>query len=1049
MVVSKKSSTFAAELSENKEMINKRNHIETAIRKHRLVAFIVFALVLFGIWSLPHMNKDEFPQFTIRQGVVAAVYPGATAQEVEDQVTKPLERYLFTFPEVSKSSTFSETEDGITYVYVDLRVDVMNKDEVWSKIKHGLNLFKTTNLPPGVLAVVVVDDFGNTSSVLLAVESDQRTPRELEAYSEQMCDRLRTIPEMGKVKIEGMRQEEIALTIDAEKLASYGLDQTVLMAQLAMQGLRTIGGEMANSEGQILVRVDVPYRTEYEIGEQIIYSDPTTGQTIRMRDVANIERRYQKPSKYIEHYEDGTRSSCLLINIEMVPGNNIVAFGEKVEKILQEERALLPPDLRFHRITDQPKVVKISVMSFLRDLVFSIIVVILVMLVLFPLRTALVSSTGVPVCIAVCLGLMFLTGIELNTVTLAALIVVLGMIVDDSVIVIDGYSDLLEKGYSRGYAAVQSTSTLFVPMALATCAISGMFFPMTRIITGPLGEFVQLFPWAVTFALTASIFYAVWVIPYLCIARIRKRSAAEENWFERKQNRFFALLQCQYQNLLRSCFRHPWITLGAALASLGLGLFLFHHLNIQMLPKAERDCFAVEIHLVEGSSVDETAVIADSMARVLMADKRVKSVTSFVGQASPRFHAAYTPQMANPNYAQFIVNTTSQRATAAVLKEYSPRYQDAFPNAYVRFKQMDYQPVKNPLEVRLEGADLTEMEPLADSIKMYMASVPQLQWVHSDYDEFSRSITVHLKEDEATRLGITQTGLSLYLNRSLGGQQLTTLWEGDYRVPVMLYTAGADTFDCSQIEEMLVPTAYPGIWVPVRQVATIEPTWHHSSISRFNSIRAITVGADLRWNEPQPRQQKRLEDYIDNHIRPVLPEGVSVTYGGLTGVNNAVIPQLVWSVVAALLVMFALLIWHFGKIGVAVLALSTSILCIFGACLGLTIFRLDFSITALLGLVSLIGIIVRNAIIMYEYAEQLHKEQLMPIKQAAYEAGLRRMRPIFLTSATTALGVIPMIVAHTNLWMPMGVVICFGTIFTLPLVVTVLPIAYWKVFGHE
>jgi multidrug efflux pump subunit AcrB len=209
------------------------------------------------------------------------------------------------------------------------------------------------------------------------------------------------------------------------------------------------------------------------------------------------------------------------------------------------------------------------------------------------------------------------------------------------------------------------------------------------------------------------------------------------------------------------------------------------------------------------------------------------------------------------------------------------------------------------------------------------------------------------------------------------------------------------------------------------------------------------VGADLRWNEPQPRQQKRLEDYIDNHIRPVLPEGVSVTYGGLTGVNNAVIPQLVWSVVAALLVMFALLIWHFGKIGVAVLALSTSILCIFGACLGLTIFRLDFSITALLGLVSLIGIIVRNAIIMYEYAEQLHKEQLMPIKQAAYEAGLRRMRPIFLTSATTALGVIPMIVAHTNLWMPMGVVICFGTIFTLPLVVTVLPIAYWKVFGHE
>ena len=1030
-------------------MHGQRNHIETAIRKHRLVSFIVMALVLFGIWSLPRMNKDEFPQFTIRQGVVAAVYPGATAQEVEDQVTKPLERYLFTFPEVSKSTTFSETEDGMAYIYVDLRVDVRDKDEVWSKIKHGLNLFKTASLPPGVLAIVVVDDFGNTSSMLLAIESEERTPRELEAFAEQLCDRLRTIPEMGKVKIEGVQQEEIALTVDAEKLASYGLDQTVLFAEMAMQGLRTVGGEVTGQEGQTLVHVDVPYRTEYELGEQIIYSDQLTGQTIRLRDIATIERRYRKPTKYIEHYEEGTRSSCLLINIEMVPGHNIVAFGDKVEQILKEERALLPPDLRFHRITDQPKVVDTSVMSFLRDLVFSIIVVILVMLVLFPLRTALVSSTGVPVCIAVCIGLMYLTGIELNTVTLAALIVVLGMIVDDSVIVIDGYSDLLDKGYSRGYAAVQSTSALFVPMSLATCAISGMFFPMTRIITGPLGEFVQLFPWAVAFALIASIFYAVWVIPYLCIARIRKRDESEQNWFERRQNRFFAALQRLYQTLLGSCFRHPWLTLGTAFAALALGLALFLNLNIQMLPKAERECFAVEIHLPAGSSIEETAFVADSMARVLQRDKRVKSVTSFVGQASPRFHAAYTPQMANPNYAQFIVNTTSQRATAAILKEYSPRYQDAFPNAYVRFKQMDYQPVKNPLEVRLQGPDLAKLEPIADSIKAYMASVPELQWVHSDYDEFSRSVTVHLKEDEATRLGITQTGLSVYLNRALGGQQLTSLWEGDYRIPVMLYTTGSDTLDCSQIEEMLVPTSYPGIWVPVRQVATVEPSWHHSSISRRNSIRTLTVGADLRGNEPQPRQQKHLENYVNKHIVPILPEDASISYGGLTAMNNAVIPELVWSVVAALLVMFALLIWHFGKIGVAVLALSTSVLCIFGACLGLTIFRLDFSITALLGLVSLIGIIVRNAIIMYEYAEQLHREQLMPVRQAAYEAGLRRMRPIFLTSATTALGVIPMIVAHTNLWMPMGVVICFGTIFTLPLVVTVLPIAYWKVFGHE
>lgn len=1024
----------------------KRNHIEAAIRKHRMVTFVVFALVLFGIWSLPQMNKDEFPQFTIRQGVVAAVYPGATAQEVEAQVTKPLERYIFTFQEVNKQLTHSVTEDGIAYIYVELRAEVHDKDEVWSKIRHGLNLFKQTSLPVGCLGLVVVDDFGNTSSILMAVESEQRTPRELEQFSQKLCDRLRTIPEMGKVRIEGQQQEEIAVTVDADRLSAYGVDQTALLAELTLQGFRTIGGQVQGGQQTALVHVDIPYRSEYEIAEQIVFADPVTGQTVRLRDVAQIERRYRKASKYIEHYEGGQRSSCLLINVEMVPGHNIVRFGRKVDHILAEEKALLPPDVRFHRITDQPKVVSISVMSFLRDLLFSIVVVILVMLVLFPLRTALVSSTGVPVCTAVCIGLMYLTGIELNTVTLAALIVVLGMIVDDSVIVIDGYTEMLERGYSRGYSAVQSTMALFIPMSLATCSISGMFFPMTRIITGPLGDFVQLFPWAVCFALTASIFYAVWVIPYLSIAYIRRRTDDELTRFERMQNRFFAWLQKAYRALLSLCFRAPWATLGTAFLTLGIGIFIFTRLNIQMMPKAERDCFAVEIHLAEGCSLDRTALVADSLARVLQADKRVKSVTSFIGQASPRFHATYTPQMAADNYAQFIVNTTSQSATAAILREYSGRYENAFPEAYVRFKQMDYQPVKNPLEVYLKGDDLDALEPLADSIKAYMARQPELQWAHSDYDESASTLAVDLKADEATQLGVTEAQLSLYLNSTLGGRTMTEIWEDDYAVPVVLYTEGTDSLDYAALQDMLVPTAVPGLWVPLRQVADVRPEWHHSRIARRNSIRTITVGADLRGREPQPKHQKRLEKYVDTHIRPQLPEGATIAYGGLTAANNNLIPQLVWSVVAALLVLFVLLIWHFGKVSVAVLSLSMSLLCVFGACLGLKLFDLDFSITALLGLVSLIGIIVRNAIIMYEYAELLRKEKLMPAREAAFEAGLRRMRPIFLTSATTALGVIPMIVAHTGLWMPMGVVICFGTIFTLPLVVTVLPVAYWKVF---
>lgn len=1022
------------------------NHILSAMKAHNLIYFIVGVLVLFGIFGLTKMNKDEFPQFTIRQGVVAAVYPGASAQEVEEQVTKPLERFLFTYPEVVKESTYSVTENGIVYVYVDLLPTVKNKDEIWSKIRHGLQLFKKTSLPTGVLEVVVVDDFGNTSSMLLAIESDERTPRELESYAETVCDRLRSIPQMGNLKVLGAQHEEIALLVDQEKLSAYGISQSALFAELAVQGMRTIGGSVSNEAGDAPIHIAIPYQTEYEIGEQIVYTDPS-GDVVRLKDIAQIKRRYKDPDSYVKY--DGKQT--VIISMEMTPGNNIVAFGKDVEKQIANAQKSIPPDVKMHKITNQPYVVNKSVMSFLRDLVFSILVVIAVMLLLFPMRTALVAGSSVPICTAITMGLMYICGIELNTVTLAALIVVLGMIVDDSVIVVDGYVDMLQGGRSRWGSAVNSTKILFVPMSLATLAISGMFFPMTRIIKGPLGDFVQLFPWTVLFALVCSIFYAVWIIPYLATVFIRnsKRDKAA-NKFEKVQNKFFNGLQIGYEKLLEICFRRPIAVIVIAIGAIALGGFLFTRLNVQMLPKADRNCFAVEMHLSNGSTLEQTAAVADSVENILRADDRVTGVTSFIGCSSPRFHATYAPQMAHKNYAQLIVNTKSEEASIDLLKEYGPRYENHFPNAYIRFKQMDYQAVKNPVEVRVAGNDFEKMKAVADSLKLFMNTLPELTWVHSDMDETSQNIKVELKSDEATRLGVTQSMLSLYLSAALGGQNLTNIWENDYKVPVMLYTQKGDgTMTYQDIEDYQVPTSIPGVWVPLRQVATVTPEWQDAVFNRRNSIRTITVGADLKFGLSQPGVQKKLEKYVETQLEPNLPDDVSISYGGLTSANGSVIPQIALSFIAAVLVLFAFLLYHFGKLDIVFLTLSASLICIFGACLGLWIFGLDFSITAVLGVVSLIGIIVRNAIIMFEYAESLRNDKRWNAKDAAFEAGRRRMRPIFLTSFTTAFGVIPMIIAHTGLWMPMGVVICFGTLFSMPLVVTVLPVAYWKIFDKS
>ena len=339
---------------------------------------------------------------------------------------------------------------------------------------------------------------------------------------------------------------------------------------------------------------------------------------------------------------------------------------------------------------------------------------------------------------------------------------------------------------------------------------------------------------------------------------------------------------------------------------------------------------------------------------------------------------------------------------------------------------------------------------MADTLKNFMNTLDELTWVHSDMDESSQNIKVTLKGDEATRMGVTQSMLSLYLSSVLGGQNLTNVWEGDYKVPVMLYTQNfSDTSNYQDLEECLVPTSIPGTWVPLRQVADVGPEWHDAVINRRNSIRTITVGADLKYGYSQPDVMEKIDQYIKQDLKPSLPAGVELSYGGLTDVNGQVIPQIALSFLAAVLVLFVFQLYHFGKLDIVFLTLSASLICVFGACLGLWIFQLDFSITAVLGVVSLIGIIVRNAIIMFEYAEDLRKNHHKTSKEAGFEAGKRRMRPIFLTSATTALGVVPMIVAHTSLWMPMGVVICFGTIFSLPLVVTVLPVAYWQIFKNE
>lgn len=1018
--------------------------IEWTMRHYQITLLILFVLVALGVYGLFAMPKQEFPEFTIRQGVVVGVYPGAASTEVEEQLAKPLERYLFTFKEVKKRKTYSMSRDGIVYVMVELNDDVNNKDEVWSKIKLGLQNFKS-ELPSGVLAVIANDDFGDTSALLISLESEDKTYRELQTYMENLEDRLRRIESVSNLRRYGVQKEQITVRLDRDKLAAYGLDTRMLTTQLFLQGFTTASGSLENGGLDVPLHLLTTYPSEKEIAEQILYAG-SDGQMIRLKDIAHIVREYPEPDSYIMN--NGRKT--IILSMEMREGNNIVQYGEEVDRVLTAFAGDLPDSVSISRITDQPKVVGESVSSFVRDLFVSIVVVILVMIVLFPFRSAIVAATSIPLSVFISLGIMYACGIPLNTVTLAALIVVLGMIVDNSIIVIDGYLERLDNGHSRWYAAVHSAKDYFGSILLATLCLCIIFFPLLFTMTGQMRDFVLYFPWTLTISLMASLAVAMIFIPLLERVLIKKGLKSGRKAEKKKSFNMLEAVQSVYTKVLMLTFRFPKLTIGAGVALVLLAVWMMTGVSQRMMPIADRDQFTVEIYLPQGTSLDRTAAVSDSLYRILSADERILSVTSFIGASSPRFQATYAPNLAGKNYAQFIVNTCSMEATRDVLDTYTDRYADYFPDAYLRFKQLDYQMASVPVEVRFSGEDVASLKTAAGSLMSRLRSMDGLTWVHTNYEEMLPDVRIKLDPVETARLGITKGLLSADLAMAYGGLPVGTLWEGDYSLPVCLKSdkkEEGDAFD--RVGDLYLPTAVPGVSVPLRQVASMEGGWNEGQIVRRNGVRTLSVMAEISRGVNQASMQKEVEAVMSRHIVPYLPDGVSYEYGGAKESDAETMIPLMQGLLIAVVVVFFFLLINFKKIGLALAALASLLLTLPGAVLGLWALDIDFSMTCVLGVISLIGIVVRNAILIFEHAQDLRINHHYMPREAAFDAGKRRMLPIFLTSATTAVGVVPMIISGSSLWMPMGIVICTGTVFSTVLAVLILPVFYWKIFGNE
>lgn len=1009
--------------------------VMAGIKYRKEVILLVCVLIAFGIYALKVMDKNEFPSFTIREGVVAAVYPGATVEQIENEVLKPLEDYIFSYKQVDKKNTHSQISAGMLIIFVELDNDVQDSKPFWNEFKIGMEQVKLT-LPPGVLAVETLSNFGDTSALLITMQSNDKTYRELGDYMDRLKDRLRTVESVGTMSVTGKQTEQIAVYLNPEKLKHYALSETTVGATLLAQGFQTTGGSLKSGHYTQPIIVTRSVNTVADVADMIVLSTPD-GSVVRLGDIADIRREYPEPDSYITN----NFQKCILLSVQMKDGYNIVEMGKEVDKQIEAFQSEIPESVTLFKITDQPVVVNSSVNYFLVELLVAIIAVVVVIMLLLPLNVALIAASTIPIAIFISLGLFYAFGIELNTVTLACLIVSLGMIVDNSVVIIDDYVELISEGMDHYHATLRAGTEFFKAIFSATLAISVTFFPFLLTIKGMFRDFLTAFPWGMTIILFVSLMVAELLVPYMQYKLIKKpiyKLQQEAIASGKKKFSFFVSMQKGYNKVIDWCFAWPKTTIGLGVIITVVGTWLFIAHPMQLMPIAERNQFAVEIFLPQGTAVEHTTVIADSLERILAKDPMVVSIASFHGCSSPRFQATYAPQVGGPNFAQFIVNTKSNDATIDVLNAFTEKYESYFPDAFVRFKQLSYSTADYPIQVKFSGADAATLKKVADSVVAVARHVPGLRNVRTSLDNPLASAAVSLDRDRAERFGLNSTLVETTLAmRYSSGLPVATMWEGDYGIPVTLKTGTSRRSNVNELENEPMPVIGLST-VPLRQISTVSPQWHPGMLTHYNGIATVSVIAEVQRNV---NVIDRTEALMDSIGRMDLPQEVVVDRGGEWENTMDTLPEILSGLALAVAIIFFILLFHYAQADTAILLLFSLLLCMPGAALGLIIQDTDMSLTCVLGIVSLMGILVRNAIVLLDYAEELRNEG-QPVHNAVLNASKRRMRPIFLTSAAATMGVLPMVMGNSALWKPMGVVIFWGTPVTMIFILTVIPVAY-------
>jgi multidrug efflux pump subunit AcrB/outer membrane protein TolC len=981
------------------------------------------------------MPRREDPKITIRTGIVAAVYPGATVGEVEDEVTRKIEERLFRFEEVRREKTFSTSRNGMVIINVELNKSVKDPDEFWSKLRLDMAQLKATGLPAGVLGPVVDSDFGDTVAVLIAVHGGHYGPRELKDYAQTVETGLRTIPSVSKIKRIGDQKEEIDIGTSTERLSQYAVNPLRVMQALEGRNTVAYAGRVPAEQSKVPIESGGRLKTEDQI-RQIIVDVSPTGQPVHIGDLADVERVYKDPTEYARY--DGEQA--ILLSVEMHEGNNIVDFGNTLRATLKSVQASLPPDVKLDLVADQPKVVSERIGDFFREFGIAIVAVILVTMLLLPMRVALVSAIAIPVSVSMTFGMLDAFGIELHQVSIAALIVVLGMVVDNAIVIVDNYVGLLDRKVPIDEAAERCATEMAVPVLTATLAIIAAFVPLL-LITGGVGEFIRALPITVAIALTTSYIVAMLLTPLLARFFIRKGLRDHEQEDSGAPRKLTPLdhMQRYYNKIITWAMQNKKLVLVSSVLAVVAGLGLLSLVPQLFFPLAERDQFVMDVWLPEGSKIEATDAAVRRIEAVLSREPLVKAYTSFLGESAPRFYYNVNPQAPAANYAQILVNTKKVKGTPQLVAALRTRLAEVAPEAKVFVKELQQgQVMEAPVEVRIVGDDISTLETLGNRVQDVLRHTPGATYIYTDWHEDAWQVGVNVREEVANRMGLTNAIIAQQLAAGFEGAPVTTFWEGDRDVEVVLRLDPAERQSFQNVADTYVMSPVTGAKVPLEAVASLSPDWQPGRIVRRNGVRTLSVRAFPSGNR---LASEILADARKQLDAMPLPPGYRIDYGGEYENKQEISGEMRNALLISLVLIFLILLFQFRTLVDPLIVMAAFPLALPGAALGLLITHNTFGFTAFTGILSVGGLVVRNSIILIDYIYERMKAGV-ELEQAALEAGERRLRPIFLTSAAAAVGVIPMIVSGSSLWSPLASVIAFGLLGSMFFTLVAIPVLF-------